>query len=129
MSGTWAVTRPGERGMTAGYAEDEARRYAAELPGLLEDLSLSFTATDLLPELERRFPVGGTVWLGKPVYWRRGQRGTVAAGVPDLCVKWQPEPGPVPWFIGTGGAYVHVVLDDGTASWWPSRWLDTREAP
>jgi hypothetical protein len=128
MSGTWAVRRAGDGPrMTAGFTEEEATRHAAELPGLLDDPDASFTVTDLLPELEQRFPEGGSVWLGKVVYWRRGQQGTVALGEPASYSRWAPRPGPVPWFIGTDGAEVFVALDDGHASWWPARWLDTRE--
>jgi hypothetical protein len=125
--GTWVVRGMDGCSGTAGFTEADAVKWAAELPAALEDLSLSFTVHDLLPDLEQRFPVGGAVWLGKPVYWRRGQRGTVALGEPDCRVMWQPEPGLVPWFIGIDGASVYVALDDdGYASWWPARWLDTR---
>lgn len=126
MNGTYAVTRSGERRGSAGYTKEEAEQWAAELPGLLEEPGASFTVTDLLPELEQRFPVGGAVWLGEPVHWRRGQHGTVGTGEPDCRVMWQPRPDPVPWFVSTDGASVFVVLDDGYASWWPAQWLDTR---
>jgi hypothetical protein len=128
MSGTYAVSRPGEPGMTAGFTEEEAARLAAELPQLLNAPHLLFTVTDLLPELERRFPEGGPVWLGQRVHWRKGQRGTVASGEPESFSRWQPRPGLVPWFIAAGGASVFVVLDDGYASWWPAGWLETRDA-
>jgi hypothetical protein len=126
MSGTYAVSRAGERGMDAGYSAEEAARWAAELPGLLDDPAASFTVTDLLPDLEQRFPAGGAVWLGSRVHWRKGQRGTVAEGEPEGFAKWVPGPGLVPWFISTDGASVYVVLDDGCASWWPATWLETR---
>jgi hypothetical protein len=126
MSGTYAIVRVGGRGMDAGHSKEEAERWAAELPGLLEEPDAVFTVTDLLPELEQRFPEGGAVWLGKAVHWRRGQHGTVAVGKPESFSRWAPRPGLVPWFIGQSGAEVFVVLDDGYASWWPARWLETR---
>lgn len=126
MSGTYAVTRAGERTMSAGYTKEEAERWAAELPGLLEEPGAVFTVSDLLPDLEQRFPEGGAVWLGKRVYWRRGQPGTVALGKPESFAKWAPRPGLVPWFISQDGASVFVTLDDGPASWWPVYMLDTR---
>jgi hypothetical protein len=127
MSGTYAVTRAGDHGGTiAGFTEEEAAGYAAELERLLRP-GPPFMVRDLLPELERRFPGGGSVWLGRQAYWRKGQRGTVAAGEPESFARWTPAAGPVPWFIGTGGASVFVRLDDGYASWWPAGWLETRE--
>ena len=131
MSGTWAVleAREGSRlsgRMTAGLTREDAERYAAELPRVLEDFSLSFTARDLLPDLEARFQPGTPVWLGPRVHWAKGQRGTVAAGKPESFSQWQPYPGLVPWFIGTDGAEVFVTLGDGYASWWPAGWLETR---
>lgn len=124
--GTWVVRGMDGRSGTAGFTEAEAVKYAAELPAALEDTSLTFTVTDLLPELEQRFPAGGAVWLGPPVHWRRDQHGTVGLGEPASYARWVPRPGPVPWFISCDGAEVFVVLDDGYASWWPARWLETR---
>lgn len=125
MSGTYAITRPGQRGMTAGLSAAEAESLAADLLECLP--GPAFTMHDLLPELEQRFPEGAAVWLGPRVYWRRGQRGTVGAGEPESFAEWQPRPGLVPWFIGSDGAEVFVRLDDGCASWWPATWLETRE--
>jgi hypothetical protein len=125
--GTWAVCRDGsDYRMQAGFTQAEAERHAAELPGLLDEPDAVFTARDLLPELEKRFPPGAAVWLGERVHWRRGQRGTVTAALPDSLARWVPAAGPVPWFISAGGGSVFVVLDDGSASWWPAKWLDTR---
>jgi hypothetical protein len=124
MSGTYAVSRAGE-GMTAGFTQEEAERFAAELDELFP--GPPFAVIDLLPELERRFPEGAAVWLGPRVHWRRGQAGTVSEGEAESYARWQPQPGPVPWFISRDGASVHVILDDGSASWWPSGWLETRE--
>jgi hypothetical protein len=127
VNGTYALTRRGERGMTAGLTREDAERRAVEYADLLP--GPPFEVVDLLPELELRFPVGASVWLGPCVHWRRGQAGTVAAGEPGSCVRWQPGPGPVPWFIGLDGPSVYVRLADGSSeSWWPSGWLETREA-
>lgn len=125
--GTWAVRRDGsDYRMSAGFTRAEAERWAAELPGLLGEPAADFTTADLLPGLERRFQPGTPAWLGKRVYWRKGERGTVAAGIPESFARWAPRAGPVPWFIGSGGPYVYVALDDGYASWWPANWLETR---
>jgi hypothetical protein len=110
--------------MMAGFTREEAESCCTELAELAP--GLSFPVTDLLPELEQRFPAGTAVWLGQQVYWCRGQRGTVAEGEPESFAKWVPRPGPVPWLVGTDGASVYVVLDDGYASWWPASWLETR---
>jgi hypothetical protein len=129
MSGTFAVVTAyrGHASTTAGLARGDAERWVAELPGLLDyELDKPPEVLDLLPELEARFPAGGAVWLGPRVHWRPGQPGTVAAGEPESFARWSPQAGPVPWFIGTGGAYVFAALDDGYASWWPARWLETR---
>lgn len=125
MSGTYALTRLGVPGMTAGFTQEEAVRLAAEF--LAELPGAPFETCDLLPELERRFPVGAAVWLGPRVHWRRGQAGTVAEGEPQSIARWVPGPGLVPWFVSRDGASVYVLLDDGYASWWPAGWLETRE--
>jgi hypothetical protein len=125
VSGTYALSRPGERGMTAGFTQEMAARCAAEW--LVELPGPPFEIRDLLPELQRRFPVGAAVWLGPRVTWRRGQAGTVAEGEPQSIARWQPRPGLVPWFVALDGASVYVLLDDGSASWWPAGWLETRE--
>ena len=127
MSGTLAVVTVyrGREGMSAGYSAGEAAEMAeavAELGGWDRPVAIR----DLRPELEARFPLGTRVWLGEAVYWRRGQAGTVTAGEPENFSRWQPAPGPVPWFIGPDGACVHVLLGDGYGSWWPARWLETR---
>jgi len=124
MSGTYALSRPGQRGMDAGFTKEEAGRLAVEFEQELG--GPPFTVTDLLPELEQRFQPGTRVWLGQKVYWRRGQAGTVSVGEAESFAKWQPAPGLVPWFIGQDGAYVFVTLDDGYASWWSAGWLETR---
>jgi hypothetical protein len=125
MSGTYAVvTMDGDREhLDAGYSKADAERFAYELPELL---GISAEVRDLLPGLEARFPVGGKVWLSQRVRWRRGQAGTVTVGEPDDYARW-PEHGPSPWFLGSGGAVVHVLLGDGYESWWPAHWLETRD--
>jgi hypothetical protein len=126
MSGTLAVVTVyrGRECVSAGYDLDEAESLAeaaAEMGGWEQGPVIR----DLLPELEERFPLGGQVRLGRPVYWRRGQHGTVTAGEPASYARWSPG-NPAPWFIGTDGADVFVTLDDGYASWWPAKWLETR---
>lgn len=126
MSGTLAVVTVwrGREVVSAGYDQAEAVGMAAAVAELGGWESWP-AIRDLLPGLEQRFPLGAPVWLGKPVYWRRGQAGTVTAGQLESFASW-PEHGPSPWFIGTDGAYVHVLLDDGYASWWHASWLETR---
>jgi hypothetical protein len=126
VSGTLAVVTlwGGHESVSAGFDADEAQHLAeavAELGGWDKPPEVR----DMLPDLEARFPVGTAVWLGKSVYWRRGQRGVVAAGEPESYARW-PERGPSPWFLSADGAEVYVVLDDGYASWWRSTWLETR---
>lgn len=126
MSGTLAVVtvHKGHQMMGAGYDQAEAEWIAGEI-AKLGGWDEGPVIRDLLPHLEAFFPVGTDVWLGKRVYWRRGQHGKVAVGEPDSLAKWSPSD-PAPWYIGQDGASVYVALDDGYASWWPSRWLDTR---
>jgi hypothetical protein len=126
MSGTLAVVTVyrGRECVSGGFDQAEAENMAAavaELGGWEQGPDIR----DLLPGLEAFFPLGADVWLGKPVYWRRGQHGTVTAGEPLEFARWSPG-NPAPWFIGTDGADVFVTLDDGYASWWPAKWLDTR---
>jgi hypothetical protein len=126
MSGTLGIRTKHRRhvSVSGGFDQGEAEDLAAaiaELGGWEEGP----TIVDLLPELEERFLPGTPVWLGHRVYWRRGQRGTVTAGTPAEYSRWSL--GDLsPWFIGGDGAEVFVTLDDGYASWWPARWLETR---
>lgn len=126
MSGTLAVVTvyKGREVLSAGYDQAEAE-WIADSVADLGGWDSGPVIRDLLPDLEARFPVGTLVWLGKRVHWRRGQAGTVTAGEPESFAKW-PERGPSPWFVSTDGASVHVLLDDGYASWWPASWLETR---
>ena len=124
--GTWAVVTSyeGREHLSAGYAEADAREMA--FTTLPECLGITDAAVrDLLPGLEAFYPAGTEVWLSQRVYWRRGQHGRVAAGEPESFARWSPG-SPAPWFLAEGGAYVYVVLDDGYASWWPCRCLETR---
>jgi hypothetical protein len=127
MTGTLAVVTVYQRREVASSGFDQAE--AADLSAAVAELGGweegPFTR-DLLPALEQRFQPGTPVWLGRRVYWRRGQRGAVAAGEPESYARWVPQPGLVPWFISLDGASVFVELDDGCASWWPATWLETR---
>lgn len=129
MSGTLAIVTVwrGHESMSAGYDLAEAEEWRGVLVTELGARGWDGPPEirDLLPDLEERFQPGTDVWLGKRVYWRKGQHGTVAAGEPESHAKWFPS-NPSPWFISQDGASVWVVLDDGYASWWPARWLDTR---
>lgn len=127
MSGTLAVVTVWRGREVAGCGYDQAE--ADEMATAVAELGgwdSGPVIRDLLPELEQRFPLGARVWLGHRVHWRRGQAGTVAAGEPESFASWRPAFGPVPWFIGCDGAYVFVELDDGYASWWSAKWLETR---
>lgn len=127
MSGTLAVVTvyQGREMVSSGFDQAEAAELAeaiAELDGWDSGPDI----VNLLPDLEARFPAGTPVWLSQRVYWRKGQPGTVAEGVPLSFARWAPRPGPVPWFIGGDGPSVFVALDDGYASWWPAKWLELR---
>lgn len=126
MSGTLAVVTVYQgRAMTsAGFDQAEAD----DLAGAIAELGgwdSGPTVVDALPDLQERFPAGRQVMLGRRVHWRRGQPGIVAEAKPESFARW-PESSLSPWFLGEGGAYVFVVLDDGYASWWPTSWLETR---
>jgi len=123
MSGTLAVVTVyrGREVVSAGFDEAEA----AEMAGAIAELGgwdAGPEIRDLLPGLEATFPAGRRVMLGKPVHWRPGQGGVVAPGELESFARW-PERSPSPWLLSADGASVHVVLDDGCASWWPSAWL------
>jgi hypothetical protein len=123
MSGTLAVVTVyrGHECVSAGFSEAEA----ADMAGAIAELGgweAGPEVRDLLPGLEATFPVGCRVMFGRQVHWRPGQGGVVNPGELDSFARW-PESGPSPWLLGADGAYVHVVLDDGYASWWRSTWL------
>jgi hypothetical protein len=123
MSGTLAVVTVyrGRECVSAGLDEAEAAEMARAIAGLV-GWEAGPEIRDLLPGLEAAFPVGRRVMLGPRVHWRPGQGGVVAPGELESFARW-PEYGPSPWLLGTDGAYVYVVLDDGYASWWRSTWL------
>ena len=126
MSGTLAVVT-GYQGRTCTSAGLDAAE-AAGLAAAIAELGgwdSGPVIIDALPDLQERFPLSRPVWLGKPVHWRRGQRGVVAAGEPESFARW-PEHGPTPWFLSADGASVYVALDDGYTSWWPAAWLEVR---